>query len=188
MNGLSERVTMVFGAAAISFAATLSVLWPTETQADDEEAAIAQDDDVDAETTKAGKLSMKSRLVEDEKVKGRWYLEMQIKNNDPLDEQEAEVEGRVMAFDMRSEMSRSAPMPRAVFKCKEQVRVAAGETVVRRQLLPAALAKKVVASMQGKSRVAGNAVVLRSGRYQTSVAEVVKKEQKEQRVRQATRS
>jgi hypothetical protein len=178
MNGLSKKVVVVFGVAAISFAATLAVLWPRETQADDEEAAIAQDDDVDAETTVAGKLAMKSRLVEDERVKGRWYLEMQIKNNDPLDEQEAEVEGQVLAFDLRSEMSRSMPMPKAVFKCTEQVRVAAGETVVRRQALPAALAKKVVAAMHGKSRVAGNAVVRSSGRYQTSIAEVVKKEHK----------
>jgi hypothetical protein len=187
MKGLARQVTVVLGVAAMTFAASLSVLWPRETQADDEATEVAADDDFDPETTKAGKLAMKSRLVEDERVKGRWYLEMEIQNNDPLDRQAAEVEGQVMAFDLRSEMSRSAPMPRVLFKCNDEVQVAAGETVIRRHVLPAALAKKLAAT-QGKRGVAGNAVVRSTGRYQTSIAEVDKADHKQPAVRQASRS
>lgn len=186
MKGLKRRLAVFLGVAAVTFAGSLSVLWPRETQADDDETAAAVQEDVGIGTTKIGKLAATSRIVADERVKGKWYLEMTIKNHDLRDRQVAEVEGRVLALNPRSEAARVPSMPQVVFKCLDQIDVAAGETVVHRHELPAGLAKKLAAAPKraGSNRV-GQAVVRSSWSYQTSVAEVRKPPQK---IRQATRS
>ena len=182
MNGLSKQLAVVLGAAAISFSASLSVLWPSETQADDEETAMI-DDDVDAETTKDGRLALKSRLVPDERVKGRWYLEMEIQNNDPIDRRLAELECNVLAFDYRSEMARSMPAPKVVFKCHDMVEVGAGEKVIRRHALPAALAQKIAAKNRTSARQNGNVRTMVSvGPYQSTVALIHKPEKTDARL------
>jgi hypothetical protein len=186
MDGWPKLVTVVLGVATMTFATTLAALWPSETQADDEQAAVANDDDVGENTTKIGKLRATSRIVQDERLASTWYLEMKIENRDLLNPQMADVEGMVVAMDTRSEMSRVPSMPKTVFKCNEPVIVAAGETAVRRCLLPAELAKKVASRHAKAAKVSNRAIVRGETTYRTTVVEVVKKTQPS--ARQASRS
>jgi hypothetical protein len=187
MNGGSKQLAVLVGVAAMTFSASLALLWPTETQADDQEAAVEQTDDVADNETIIGKINATSRIVRDERVASTWYLEMKIENKDPLHSQSADVEGMVLAMDTRPAMERVMPMPKTIFKCDESVVVAAGETVTRRCTLPASVAKKVAAVYTKKGApVANRAVVRDQTMYRTRVVEVVKKPHAQ--VRQASRS
>jgi hypothetical protein len=186
MDGWSKQVTVVLGVATMTFATSLAVLWPRETQAEDEQAAVADDEDVGENTTKIGTLRATSRLVRDERLASTWYLELKVENKDLLNAHTADVEGVVVAMDTRSEMSRVPSMPKTVFKCNEPIMVAAGETAVRRCVLPAALAKKVASTHAKAATVSNRAVVRGETRYRTTVVEVVNKKQPS--ARQASRS
>jgi hypothetical protein len=186
MNGWRRQAATVLGVATMTCAACLTALWPTETQADDEDSAVAEQDDTDENATRIGKLRATSQIVRDERLASTWYLELKIENRDLIDPQAADIEGSVLAMDMRSEMSRVPSMPRAIFKCTEQVVVAAGETAVRRCKLPADVAKRVAAAHRKAAPMANQAVVRGETMFRTTVVEVVKK--KQAGVRQATRS
>jgi hypothetical protein len=187
MKDWSKQLAAVVGVAAMTFSASLALLWPTETQADDEEAAVEQDDGVADNETIIGKIDATSRIVRDERLASTWYLEMKIENKDLLNPQSADVQGTILAMDLRAEMSRVPPMPKVIFKCDQSVVVAAGETAVRRCTLPAGLAKKVAAVYTKKAPpMANRAVVRGQTMYRTRVVEVVKKTQP--KVQQASRS
>jgi len=151
-------VARIAAVAAVTCACVLACAWPTRTEADDFDGRQA---DIGSNTTKIGHIQATSRLVEDSKVKGKWYLEIQAKNTSS-ETQTAEIEEQILKESMASMMARSGPIPAVAWKVREKVQVLPNETAVVRHPLPAWLAQQVAASVAAPKTNKNGEVVLAS--------------------------
>jgi hypothetical protein len=145
MAKLGEKLRVMGGAAAISCAAVLVCAYPATGQADGPEAALAQQEAIPADATKIGALLAYASLVQDEQVRGRWYLELKVQNTTKEGAESAEIEACLekTVFNM---MARGAPPPTVAWTVKEKVEVGPGKVATRRIRLPGKLAWQVHAS------------------------------------------
>lgn len=159
----------VIGVAAVTCAAVLAGAWPTNTQADDAETQVAQED-IGVDTTKLGDVQAKSRLVEDEKVKGKWYVELKVENKSDEALAAVQIEESVQKASWASSMGRSGPIPTVAWKMNKKVELAAKETKTVRQELPGWLGWQISSSLKPpKLDKDGNAVVQSSTTFSTTV-------------------
>lgn len=160
----------VLGVAAVTCAAVLACAWPTTTQADDAETQVAQEEDIGVDTTKLGELQAKSRLVEDDKIKGKWYVELKVENKSDEALAAVQVEESVQKASWAASMGRSGPIPTVAWKMNKKVELAAKETKTVRQELPGWLGWQISNSLKPpKLDKDGNAVVQSSTSFSTTV-------------------
>ena len=162
-------ISVFFGAAAISFAVSLGVLWPSRTHADDQETAAANADDIGVDTTVIGKVEANSRIIRDPQGKGKWILEVACKNTGNAKEH-VDIEEQVLKSVYQPMMARGGPVPTLAFKIKDKVDVPAGETTVVRHPLPGWLNVQVNNAIRApKVDRKGNPVMAPSTSFTTSV-------------------
>jgi hypothetical protein len=129
--------------AAVTCACVLACAWPSRTEADDFDGRI---EDIGSNTTKVGNIQATSRLVEDPKVKGKWFLEISARNTSATAVETAEIEEQVLKESFQSMMARSGPIPTVAYKVREKVQVLPNETAVVRHPLPAWLGSQIAAA------------------------------------------
>lgn len=160
----------VLGVGVVTCAAALAGAWPTTTQADDVETQVAQEQDIGVDTTKLGEMMAKSRLVEDDKVKGKWYVELKVQNTSKEELAAVEIDETVQKASWAASMGRSGPIPTMAWKTHQKVQVPAGETKTVRQELPGWLGWQISNSLKPpKLDKDGNAVVQSSTSFSTTV-------------------
>ena len=138
MSTLRSLAT-VLGFAAMTTAAVVTVFWPKATLADGDDAK----GDMALDGTKVNHVVVTADLVKDAKAKTGWVMEVKAENRGN-EAETAELEAD-LTRQVSNPMSRAAPMPTAVFKKKESITVAAGETVTRRYDVPAQFAAQITA-------------------------------------------
>jgi hypothetical protein len=164
-----KEIQMMFGAAMVSCAAVLACAWPTDTHADDAESAAAEPD-IGADTTKMGALQATTRLVQDDKVKGKWYVEVKVHNTGTQEREAIEVSESLEKTVFQPMMARGGPVPSKVWQAKDKLEVLPKETVVVRHALPAWLNPQVSASIKPpKLDKQGNPVMQSTTMFATSV-------------------
>jgi hypothetical protein len=152
--------------AAVTCACVLACAWPTRTEADDFDGRPA---DIGSNTTKVGQIQATSRLVEDSRVKGKWYMEIQAKNLS-AETQTAELDEQVLKESMAAMMSRSGPIPTVAWKVHEKVQVLPNETAVVRHPLPAWLSQQISASVAAhKTNKNGEAIIVARASFMTMI-------------------
>ena len=162
----SIRTTLAM--AVMTCAAVLACAWPTYTQADEPGAAA---EDIGADTTKIGSLQATTRLVQDEKVKGKWYMEIKVENTSSEGRATAEVDELVQKTVYTPAMGRSGPVPTLAYKVHEKVDVLPNETAVVRHPLPGWLGMQIGASLKPpKLDKEGNPVLQSSTTFSTAVS------------------
>lgn len=159
-----RQLATVLGFAAVTTAATLTVFWPKATLADDDDGKA----DLFLGGTKVNHVVVDGDVVKDPKSKTGWVIEVKAENKG-TEAETAELEAD-LTRQISNPMSRAAPMPTAVWKKKETITVAAGETVTKRYEIPAALATQVAAAKRAeaareKAEAAGKFVMPRSVTY-----------------------
>lgn len=166
-----RNIQVIIGTAALTCASVLALSWPRETQADDAESAVAKEEDIGADTTKIGALQVTTRLVKDEKVRGKWFIEVKVHNTNTEERQTAEVQEAVMRTDFRSMMARSGPIPTVAWKTTEKIDVLPNETAIVRHPIPAPLAQQIAnATKPQKLARNGEPVMQSSTMFSTSVS------------------
>lgn len=138
----SKRWLATFAAGGLlAFTTTMAWLWPAETHADDPAAQLAQQRAFAPSEAKIDGLLASSKLVEDPKHKGRWFVEVEVQN-DTGEARSAEVEAVLTEVDFQP-MARVMPMPRAVWHERAEVSVGSGERAVRRFPIPAEVCRRI---------------------------------------------
>ena len=145
MNPLRSLAT-VLGFAAITTAATVTVFWPKATLADGDDSKADQVLD----GTKVNHVVVDGDLVRDPKSKTGWVIEVKAENRG-TEEETAELEAD-LTRQVSNPMSRAAPMPTAVFKKKEKLTVAAGQTVIKRFEVPAGIAAQISVAKNAEAK------------------------------------
>jgi hypothetical protein len=164
-----KGIQMMLGAAMVSCAAVLVCAWPSDTHADDAESAAAEPD-VGVDTTKMGALQATTRLVQDDKVKGKWYVEVKVHNTSGEGREALEVAETLEKTVFQPMMARGGPVPSKVWQAKDKVEVLPNETVTVRHALPAWLNSQVSASLKApKLDKQGNPVMQSTTMFATSV-------------------
>ncbi len=146
MNPLRSLAT-VLGFAAITTAAAVTVFWPKATLADGDDGK----GDLVLDGTKVNHVVVQGELVKDPKAKTGWVIEFKAQNNG-TEEETADLESDLTRM-VSNPMSRAAPMPTAVFKKKEKITVAAGQTVTKRYDVPAAIASQITAAKNAEAKL-----------------------------------
>jgi hypothetical protein len=165
-----RSIRTVVAIAALTCGAVLVAAWPTETQADGVQSAAAQDD-IGADTTKIGSLEATTRLVQDEKVKGKWYLEISVQNTSGEGRATAEINEQVQKMVYSPAMGRSGPVPTVAYKVQEKVDVLPKETATVRHPLPAWLGSQISSSLKPpKLDKEGNPVMQSTTSFSTVVS------------------
>jgi hypothetical protein len=140
-----RSVATVVAIAAMTSAAALTLFWP--------KATLAEDDDTTAQLTQDGTkvnhVVVSGEVVRDKKAKSGWVLEITAENRGDQEET-AELETD-LTRQVSNPMSRSSPMPTAVWKKKETITVAAGEKVVRRYDVPSQIAVQIAAAKNAEA-------------------------------------
>lgn len=142
MNGKWNRAGTFLFAAAASCGLTLAVVWPTETQADDVKGAVDDGATLAPNEIKKGALIAASNLVQDERIKSRWYLELVVRNTTKEGPETAHFKPCVEMGEYEP-MGRGAPPPSSVWNSEESVTVPPGETVVVRKAIPSGLSWRI---------------------------------------------
>jgi hypothetical protein len=157
MNGNRKLVGAFMFAAATGCAVTLAIAWPRETQADDIKEALDENASLAPNQTKKGALIASADLVQDEKIKSRWYVELVVRNTTKEGPETAQFEPCVEMAEY-APMGRGGPLPTNVWKTDQAVTVPAGETVVVRQPLPSGLSWRIYKARlaQEKAEKTGN--------------------------------
>ncbi|MBI5534909.1 MAG: hypothetical protein HY898_19435 [Deltaproteobacteria bacterium] len=159
-------IARIAAVASVTCACVLACAWPTRTEADDFDGRQA---DIGADTTKVGHIQATSRLVEDAKVKGKWYLEIQAKNLS-TETQTAELDEQILKESMASMMARSGPIPTVAWKVHEKIQVLPNETAVVRHPLPAWLSQQIAAANAApKTNKAGEAIIVARASFMTNI-------------------
>ena len=142
-----RSIATVLGFAAITTAAAVTVFWPKATLADgdDDKAGMVLDG------TKVNHVVVEGEAIKDAKSKTGWVIELKAVNNG-AEEETADLETD-LTRQLSNPMSRAQPMPTAVFKKKEKITVAAGQTVTRRYEVPAAIAVQMNAAAAAQARL-----------------------------------
>jgi hypothetical protein len=142
-----RSIATVLGFAAITTAAVVTVFWPKATLADDDDGKAG----LVLDGTKVDHVVVEGELVKDPKAKTGWVIEFKAQNKGN-EEETAELEADLTRM-VQNPMSRAAPMPTAVFKRKEKITVAAGQTVTKRYDVPAGIAVQITASKNAAARL-----------------------------------
>jgi hypothetical protein len=142
-----RSLATVLGFAAITTAAAVTVFWPKATLADGDDGKA----DLVLDGTKVNHVVVEGELVKDPKAKTGWVIEFKAQNKGNEDET-ADLEADLTRM-VSNPMSRAAPMPTAVFKKKEKITVAAGQTVTKRYDVPATIAAQITASKNAEARL-----------------------------------
>ena len=165
-----KSIQTVLGVASLTCATVVISAWPTETHADDVQSAAA-DEDIGADTTRIGALNATTRLVQDSKVKGKWYIEVTVENTSSEGRQTAELNEEIQRMVFTPSMGRSGPVPTVAYKLHEKVEVLAKETATMRHPLPGWLGMQITNSLKPpKTDKAGNIVVQTTTSFLTSVS------------------
>jgi hypothetical protein len=165
-----NNLKTVLAAAMITCGAVLMATWPTDTQADDVQSAAAQDN-IGVDTTKVGALNATTRLVQDSKVKGKWYMEIKVENTSSEGRQTAEINEEVQKMVYTASMGRSGPIPTVAYKVHEKVDVLPNETATVRHPLPAWLGTQISNSLKPpKMDKEGNVVMQSTTSFATTVS------------------
>lgn len=135
-----RSVATVFGFAAMTTAAVVTVFWPKATLADGD----AANAELTLDGTKVNHVVVTADLVQDTKSKTGWVIEVNAENRG-AEAETAELETD-LTRQLTSPMLRAQPTPTAVFKKKETVTVAAGEKIKRSYDVPANLAAQITAA------------------------------------------
>lgn len=165
-----KNIKTVLAVAVVTCGAVLSVAWPTDTQADDVQSAAAQED-IGADTTKIGAMNATTRLVQDTKTKGKWYIEVKVENTSSEGRQTAEINEEVQKVVYTASMGRSGPIPTVAYKVHEKVDVLPNETAIVRHPLPAWLGTQISNSLKPpKMDKEGNIVMQSTTSFSTVVS------------------
>jgi hypothetical protein len=165
-----QNTRSVLAVAAVTCAATLAVAWPTDTHADGVE-SLAEAEDIGADTTKVGALLATTRLVQDEKAKGKWYLEIKVENTSDEGRQTAELNEEVLKMVFTPSMGRSGPIPTVAYKVHDKVEVLPNETAVVRHPLPGWLGLQISNSRKPpKTDRHGNIMMVPTTSFSTAVS------------------
>ncbi len=140
-----RAIATVLGFAAVTTAAAVTVFWPKTTFADGDDAT----DGLTLDGTKVNHVVVEADLVKDPKAKTGWVIELKAENKGTADET-AELEAD-LTRQVSNPMSRAAPMPTAVWKRKETITVAAGQTVTKRYDVPSGFAGQVQAAKNAEA-------------------------------------
>jgi hypothetical protein len=165
-----KSIRTTLAVAVMTCGAALVCGWPGYTQADGVQSAAAADD-IGADTTKVGALQATTRLVQDEKVKGKWYMEIKVENTSSEGRATAEIDELVQKTVYTPAMGRSGPVPTLAYKVHEKVDVLPNETAVVRHPLPGWLGMQIGASLKPpKLDKEGNPVMQSSTSFSTAVS------------------
>ncbi len=137
MRRVASTLGVFLASAVLSFCAVMMFGWPADTWADDAEPAP-----VAAGTTKIGPLLAASRLVQDDRVKGKWYIELSVSNTTGERAETADLEA-CLERQVFNPMARGPAPASIVWSDRQAVTVPAGQTIVVRRAIPAALAAQV---------------------------------------------
>lgn len=146
MRRFASKLALFVVSAAVSFASVLLVAWPVDTWADDAPAAS-----VGADATKMGALIVTSRLVEDARAKGTWYVEAAVTNTSHERDETADFE-TCLEQQVSNPMARVPSMPTVVWRERQSVTVPPGQTVMVRRPVPALLAAKIARAQARPTR------------------------------------
>ncbi len=158
-RGLRAALVATAGACLV----TLIGLWPMTTEADDTTTAVAEDRGISPNSARAGSIDASSKLVLSEDGPSRWYFEVRFVNRRNDAPAVAAFTEQILESNVRSEMSRVAPMPRAMWSTTDRVALGPGETKTLRHELPAKVAARLTAkanartaSLKARGAPAGN--------------------------------
>ena len=132
----------------LAFTTTTALLWPAETNADDLAADLAQQRAFAPPQTKIDGLVASTDLVEDPKHKGKWLVELEVRN-DTGEARTAEVEALLTEVEFQP-MARVMPMPKAVWHQRAAISVGSGERSVRRFPVPVNICQRIGATVGKK--------------------------------------
>ncbi len=140
-----RSIATILGIAALTTLATVTVFWPKTTMADGDD----EKGDLVLAGTKVQNVVVEGDLVKDPKSKTGWVIEFKAQNTGNKDET-AELEAD-LTRQVSNPMSRAAPMPTAIFKRKETITVAAGQTVTKRYDVPAGFSAQITNSKNAEA-------------------------------------
>ena len=143
-----KNIATTFGFAAITAAAALTVFWPKQTLADDDDDALAL---FGEEGTKVGNIRVSGEVVRDPKSKTGWVVEITAENHG-TESETASLETDLTRT-VSSPMARAQPRPTTVWKQTESVTLAAGEKVTKRYVVPAAFGAQLTASARAAEQM-----------------------------------
>jgi hypothetical protein len=171
---MTHKTNTLLGLAASCTIACVSVLacfWPSETQADDAESAVAAEKDIGRNTTRIGKILATTHLVRDEKAKSQWFIEIEVTNTNPEGRETAELDEEVLRTTFES-MGRVASSKSTVaWRSHEKVDMMPGEKLVLRHALPAALASQLTASVRPSAGQPNGPMVMNGATYEIAITD-----------------
>ena len=146
--GSLKSVATMLGFAAITTAATLTVFWPKQTLADDDDDALGL---FGEPGTKIGNIRVSGEIIRDPKSKTGWVVEITAENYGG--ESETSQLETDLTRTIASPMARAQPRPTTVWKQTESVTLAAGEKVTKRYTVPAAFGAQLTASARAEEQM-----------------------------------
>ncbi len=141
-----HRLHVLVASCSLALASTLACLWPTTTEADDAEAAVARQQDIGSNKTLVGKVEVSSRLVKDDKAK--WYVEIEATNKDSEGREAVDVEEQIIKTTFRPMSRVGGAFPQVAWTVKEKVDLMPGEKRVVRHEIPRWLGWQVAQSVK----------------------------------------
>lgn len=146
MRRVASTLGVFLASAVLSFSAVLLFAWPVDTWADD-----AAQGGIPPNAAKIGSLLASSRLVQDERVKANWYVEISVTNTTKERGETADLEA-CLEQQVFNPMARGPAPGTIVWRDHQAVTVPAGQTIILRRPIPAALAAKVAKAQRPDTR------------------------------------
>jgi hypothetical protein len=171
MTGWKKRLFRVAASGVVACGSVLACFWPTETQADDAESAVAAQKDIGRNTTRIGKILATTHLVHDENAKSKWFIEIEVQNTNPEGRETAELQEEVMRTTYQSMGRTMSASSTVAWRGREKVDVMPGEKLVLRHELPALLASQLTAAVRPPADQANAPVMVQRANYEVAITD-----------------